>query len=326
MARRTGCSRPAGAHRRADAEQAGAEVVYREIADLSHTYPRDENGAILDWFFKRKAGVPGCFLLVRRHAHWTARILRAQLAVKCDDGRTCGFPASGFPTASLPAHGDTSGRLRLAVQLPRKSSDLSGVVRLFANHRPSTSSKARLKQGPFPPPALPGFSSTMTLSNSHRVRIAAAMEHKAPPQWVSHVARITFPTCRAHYPGGPDGGCRSTFARPYCLPRSRRVGIRNCTFEACSGFIRVRPTGSLGRPRRPLSRGFDSASYPATPLVSFQSYRPRASCALMIMSAQDARGPMSMRAPRRKITSCRSARRRPSRPAGRCARSPRSAR
>jgi phospholipase/carboxylesterase len=29
---------------------AGADVIYREIADLSHTYPRDENGAILDWF------------------------------------------------------------------------------------------------------------------------------------------------------------------------------------------------------------------------------------------------------------------------------------
>ncbi len=28
---------------------AGAHVVFREIADLSHTYPRDENGAILDW-------------------------------------------------------------------------------------------------------------------------------------------------------------------------------------------------------------------------------------------------------------------------------------
>ncbi len=25
-------------------------VVYREIADLSHTYPRDKNAAILDWF------------------------------------------------------------------------------------------------------------------------------------------------------------------------------------------------------------------------------------------------------------------------------------
>ncbi len=30
--------------------QVGAAVTYREIADLSHTYPRDENAAILDWF------------------------------------------------------------------------------------------------------------------------------------------------------------------------------------------------------------------------------------------------------------------------------------
>ncbi|HSE05486.1 MAG TPA: PHB depolymerase family esterase [Methylomirabilota bacterium] len=30
-------------------EAAGARVVYREIADLSHTYPRDENPRILDW-------------------------------------------------------------------------------------------------------------------------------------------------------------------------------------------------------------------------------------------------------------------------------------
>ena len=30
--------------------EAGAKVIYREIADLSHTYPRDENAAILDWF------------------------------------------------------------------------------------------------------------------------------------------------------------------------------------------------------------------------------------------------------------------------------------
>jgi phospholipase/carboxylesterase len=32
---------------------AGANVVFREIADLSHTYPRDENGAILDWLMER---------------------------------------------------------------------------------------------------------------------------------------------------------------------------------------------------------------------------------------------------------------------------------
>jgi phospholipase/carboxylesterase len=36
------------AHRALSA--AGAAVVYREIADLSHTYPADEQGSIFDWF------------------------------------------------------------------------------------------------------------------------------------------------------------------------------------------------------------------------------------------------------------------------------------
>jgi phospholipase/carboxylesterase len=35
-------------------EQAGAAVIHREIADLSHTYPRDENAAILDWFLGQR--------------------------------------------------------------------------------------------------------------------------------------------------------------------------------------------------------------------------------------------------------------------------------
>ncbi|MSO77611.1 MAG: phospholipase [Alphaproteobacteria bacterium] len=34
---------------------AGAKVAYREIADLSHTYPRDENPLILDWFLAADA-------------------------------------------------------------------------------------------------------------------------------------------------------------------------------------------------------------------------------------------------------------------------------
>ena len=28
----------------------GAAVTYREIADLSHVYPREEGSRILDWF------------------------------------------------------------------------------------------------------------------------------------------------------------------------------------------------------------------------------------------------------------------------------------
>ena len=137
-----------------------------------------------------------------------------------------------------PAHGDTNGRLRRAVQLPRKSSDPCGVVRLFANHRPSTPSKARLKQGSFPPPALPGFNSTMTLSDSHRVRIAASMEltlhPNGSPTLPASPLRRAMPTTPADRMEAVD-----TFCHPYCLPRSWRVGIRNCTFEACSGFTRV---------------------------------------------------------------------------------------
>ncbi|MBX3026893.1 phospholipase [bacterium] len=36
------------AHR--ELQRAGADVTYREIADLSHTYPREENARILEWF------------------------------------------------------------------------------------------------------------------------------------------------------------------------------------------------------------------------------------------------------------------------------------
>ena len=40
-------------------KMAGANVIYREIADLAHTYPRNENGAILDWFLGPDAGNAG---------------------------------------------------------------------------------------------------------------------------------------------------------------------------------------------------------------------------------------------------------------------------
>lgn len=47
------------AHR--ELQRAGADVVFREIEDLSHTYPREENGRILEWWdprLARSAGEP----------------------------------------------------------------------------------------------------------------------------------------------------------------------------------------------------------------------------------------------------------------------------
>ena len=53
-------------------------------------------------------------------------------------------------------------------------------------------------------------------------------------------------------------------------PNLRRVGVHIFTFEACSGFTRVRPARALNRPRRPLSQGFGPAGYPTRPPVSYQ--------------------------------------------------------
>jgi hypothetical protein len=72
----------------------------------------------------------------------------------------------------------------------------------------SPSSKAHQKSGSFPPPA--GFIGLMTLSDSRHaaakndVEAATLAPNGSPP-----ITRITFPTCRAHYPGGSSGcACR----------------------------------------------------------------------------------------------------------------------
>ena len=60
------------------------------------------------------------------------------------------------------------------------------------------------------------------------------------------ITRTTFPTCRAHYPGGPER-VRVSIGSPLMQPspNGMRVGIRIRTFEACSGFTLLRPIGSL---------------------------------------------------------------------------------
>ena len=105
----------------------------------------------------------------------------------------------------------------------------------------SPSSKAHQKSGPFPQPALPGFDGHTTLSDSRHgrrlrdVEAATLALDGSPP-----ITRTTFPTCRAHYPGGSKR-VRVSIASPLVQPspNGRRVGIRIVTFEACSGFTHV---------------------------------------------------------------------------------------
>jgi len=165
--------------------------------------------------------------------------------------RTCGFPASGFPTgfvAGIRRAADTSVIHIPASPWRRDTACSEGswsravLHRLAPSHRPSPSSTSapevralpstgvtRLQQYYDPvrhPPVPPPVSA---------VEAATLAQGGSPP-----ITRITLPACRAHYPGGSRRvrlSIASPLARP--SPLSRRVGIRTSTFEACSGFTHV---------------------------------------------------------------------------------------
>src|SRR5271166_5878297 len=71
-------------------------------------------------------------------------------------------------------------RLRLTAELLLTGPDTSGVCRLSPITMPSPSSEAHQKSGSFPPPALPGLSSTMTLSDTRRHRRLSATLRPLP--------------------------------------------------------------------------------------------------------------------------------------------------
>ena len=151
---------------------------------------------------------------------------------------------------------------------------------VFAGSSPitvtSSTSKACQKSGPFPPLALPSLSSTMTLSDSRPSRRPKAdaeavtlAQDGSPP-----ITRITLPACRAPYPGGPNGCVCRLLPRLRGLPRiSGGSASASSLSRPTQASIALRPTGSLNRPRRPLSRGFSPASHPAKPPASYQTYR-----------------------------------------------------
>jgi len=63
----------------------------------------------------------------------------------------------------------------------------------------------------------------------------------------------------------------SMLPHPRGLPRLPGGSASTIHFRGLS--LALRPARLLNRPRRPLSRGFDPASYPAKPLVSYQTDR-----------------------------------------------------
>jgi hypothetical protein len=150
---------------------------------------------------------------------------------------------------------------------------------VFAGSSPITttspSSKAHQKSGSFAPPALPGLNALMTPSDSRHgrrlrdVEAATLALDGSPP-----ITRTTFPTCRAHYPGGSNGRVCRLLPRSYSLPQLAGGSASALSLSRpAQASLTLRPAGLLNRLKRPLSRGSSPAGYPAEPLVSYQINR-----------------------------------------------------
>ena len=85
------------------------------------------------------------------------------------------------------------------------------------------------------------------------------------------ITRIALPACCDHYPGGPERvRCPVSFPVPRGLPRYP-VGSASTSLlsRPAQTSLTLRPAGSLGRPRRPLSQGSSLLGHPNKPLVSY---------------------------------------------------------
>src|SRR5258705_13804733 len=100
------------------------------------------------------------------------------------------------------------------------------------------------------------------------VEAALALDGSPP------ITRTTFPTCRAHYPGGSSGCVCRLLTRSYSLPQMAGGSASALSLSRpAQASLTLRPAGSLSRPRRPLSQGSDPSGYPTKPLASFRINR-----------------------------------------------------
>ena len=101
------------------------------------------------------------------------------------------------------------------------------------------------------------------------VEAATLTTNGSPP-----ITRTTFPTCRAHYPGGSSGCACRLLPHSCSLPQMAGGSASALSLSRPSqASLSLRPVGLLSRLKRPLSRGSSPSGCPAEPLVSFQINR-----------------------------------------------------
>jgi hypothetical protein len=129
-----------------------------------------------------------------------------------------------------------------------------------------------LNQGPFAPPALPGFPATTGLSATpQRPGLPLAgcqFPSRSGTAGASRVADDSlFHACRRHYPGGTSGPGRSSWTSGYGLPRNLGGSAPTLNVSRpAQRSLAFRPACSPSRPRRPSTPEAPMASFPPPPL------------------------------------------------------------
>jgi hypothetical protein len=133
------------------------------------------------------------------------------------------------------------------------------------------------KSGSFPPPELPGFNGTTTLSDSRSDRCLTAPLRPLPSSRTG-LPRLRDPLSRRAVPTTPVDRSRCICRLlPWSVlpsPNSGRVGVHNFLSRPAQASHTLRPVDLLPHPRRGLSQGFDTASYPVAPPASYRANRP----------------------------------------------------
>jgi len=184
------------------------------------------------------------------------------------------FARARTPPASWPgrkAPSEASG--------DRRSSQANGQSPLLG------SVQSTQNQGPFPPPALPGFLGNMGPSDAHLGLLPSGVVEgqrlprlDGPPVLRRALSLRATPTTPAsHSEARRLYGFR--VQRP--SPRYSRVGTRDCSFGACSGFTRVAARRFAGPPYESCCPG--GLTTPVTrkpPTRSYEAVPPTASAGL----------------------------------------------
>ena len=167
--------------------------------------------------------------------------------------------------------------LGLHVQRSLERPDSFGSCQAHANPPLLSSFKRTSNQGSFPPPALPGFCSTVSPSDTCRARFPMEPLPGVPGSPTGlpccESPRVYVPRPLPRRAGRPSHVGRS--GRPR-RPSSieRRLGARIQSFEACSGFTHVAARTLAGPPEADLCpRSFDGSVTLAISRVATKAYR-----------------------------------------------------